>query len=420
MLQAVRVPGFARLLSTYTVNDFAHLLATLALSILVYDATRDPFATTALFVAAEFLPGLLAPVLVARVDGLRPGRILAGAYAIEAVALGAVALLTGGFWLPLVLALAFVNGALATTARAITRAATVAVLAPADALREGNAAMNVSFSINSATGPAAAGGLVALLGTGTAIAVAAGAFAILAAIVAPARIALPRDPADGEHGAGWRPRLAAALAYVRSSPALQRLLAGQGLALLLLTMAMPIQVIYAKESLGVGNAGYGVFAATWGLGMVLGSALYARERRRPAAQLILWSTAVMGIGYIGIAVAPGLAVACAASVFGGLGNGLQWVSVITAIQEATDEHFQGRIAALFEAVATVAPGMGILLGGVITALLGPRAAYGVAGAGVLVLVVAGKAALGVLGRRAEARGGDGGPPARAVPERLAA
>jgi MFS family permease len=400
MLQAIRVPGFARLLSTYTLNDFAHLLATLALSILVYDQTKDAFATTGLFLAAEFLPGLVVPALVARVDGLRPGRVLATAYTLEALVLGGAALLTGAFWLPLILVLAFANGALATMSRAITRAATVSVLEPAGALREGNAAMNLGFSVNSATGPAAAGAIVALLATGPALAVAAGAFAILAALVAPARIEVRREHGD-EHDLGWKARLGAAVAYVRASPELRRLLGGQGLALLLLTMAIPIQVIYAKETLDAGNAGFGVFAASWGLGMVLGSVLYARERRRPAVQLILWSTAVTGLGYVGIAVAPTLAVACAVSVLGGLGNGLQWVAVMTAVQEATDERFQARVAGLFEALATVAPGAGFLLGGLITALLGPRAAYGLAGAGVLLLVAIGKAA---LGRRAVAPG----------------
>lgn len=396
MLQAIRVPGFARLLSTYTLNDFAHLLATLALAILVYDETGDAFATTALFLAAEFLPGLLVPALVARVDGLRPGRVLGTAYALEALALGGVALLAGSFWLPLVLVLAFVNGTLATMGRAVTRAATFAVLEPAGALREGNAAMNVGFSVNSATGPAAAGAIVALLDTGPALAVAAGAFAILAAVVAPAHIAVAPDGSEDEAEGGWLPRLRGAIAHVRASPELSRLLVGQGVALLLLTMAIPIQVIYAKESLGVGNAGFGIFVGAWGLGMVLGSALYARERRRPARQLILASTAAMGAGYVGIALAPGLAVACAVSVLGGLGNGLQWVSVLTAIQEATDERYQARVAGLFEAVATVAPGLGFLFGGLVTALVSPRAAYGIAGGGVLVLLAIGSV---VLARR---------------------
>jgi MFS family permease len=97
----------------------------------------------------------------------------------------------------------------------------------------------------------------------------------------------------------------------------------------------------------------------------------------------------MAVGYLGMAVAPTLLIACAVSVVGGLGNGVQWVSVVTAIQEATEERFQARVAGLFEALAAAAPGVGFLLGGVITALLSPRAAFAIAGTGVMILLVIG-------------------------------
>jgi MFS family permease len=389
LLRTLRIPGFARLAATYTINDLAAFLATLALSILVYDATGDALATMALFLAAEFVPGLLVPVLAARADGVRPARVLGAAYAVEAVLLGAIALLASSFLLPAVLVLAFLNGTLATLARAVTRAASVAVLEPAGALREGNAIMNVGLSVNSVSGPALAGGLVALIDVGPAMAVIAGVFALLACLIAPARgLPLPRLD-DGQGATSTLARLRETAEHVRSSPGLSRLLAGQGLALALLTMVVPIQVIYAKESLGTDDAGFGLFVAAWGCGMVLGSALFARERRRPITQLILLSTTALGVGYIGIGLAPTLAAACAVAVLGGAGNGVQIVAVITAVQEATEERFQARVAGLFEAIATVAPGVGFLVGGVVTALLSPRAAFLVAGAGVLLVVLAG-------------------------------
>src|SRR5688500_4384828 len=103
IVQALRIPGFGRLAATFTLNDLAHFLATIALSLLVYDETRDAGATTALFLAAEFLPGLVVPALAARVDGMRPSRVLGFAYIIEAALLGGIAVLTSAFWLPLLL-----------------------------------------------------------------------------------------------------------------------------------------------------------------------------------------------------------------------------------------------------------------------------------------------------------------------------
>ena len=411
ILHALRIKGFARLAATYTLNDLAHFLATIALSLLVYDHTGDAMATTALFLAAEFLPGLAVPALAARVDGMRPARLLAPVYLVEAGLLGGLALLAGAFWLPLVLVLAFLNGTLAATGRAVTRTASVALLEPHGALRAGNAALNVGFSLNSATGPAIAGGLVALVDTGPALAVAAGLFAVLAAFIAGAR-SLPSIDAGA---AAWHARLGEAFAYVRSNPILLRLLIGQGVALALLTMVVPIQVLYAKESLETSDAGFGVFVAAWGVGMVAGSALFAHERRRSVTTLIGLSTAALGLGYIAIAVAPGLFAACLAAILGGIGNGVQWVSVITAVQEATEERFQGRVAGLLEAIATAAPGAGFLIGGAVTALLSPRAAFGAAGAGVLVLLAAGWVAL----RRLRARTGAPAPDAGLAEQPLA-
>jgi MFS family permease len=120
--------------------------------------------------------------------------------------------------------------------------------------------------------------------------------------------------------------------------------------------------------------------------MVVGSALFARERTRSIRQLIAVSTFAVGVAYLGIAAAPTLFAACGAALLGGMGNGIQWVSVVTAVQEATEERFQARIAGLLEAIATGAPGLGFLAGGAITALLSPRAAFAAAGAGVLLLL----------------------------------
>ena len=115
--------------------------------------------------------------------------------------------------------------------------------------------------------------------------------------------------------------------------------------------------------------------------------------------LIAGSTVACGLGYIGMATAPELVSACATSALGGIGNGVQWVSVVTALQEATEERFQARVAGLLEAVMAAGPGIGFLLGGTITSLLSPRAAFAVAGAGVLAVVAIGALVLARRGLR---------------------
>lgn len=386
---ALRAPGFARLALTYTLDELADWLATIALSVLVYDATGSALATTALFLAAKFAPAFLVPPLTARFDGAPAPRVLGCAYAIEAVLLAILAVTTATFWLPAVLVLALLVGTLAAFGRATTRAATVAVLEPAGLLREGNATLNVGFSAMNAAAPAAAGALVALTSPSPVLALAAVAFAVQAAVIFPAR----GIPTGEPEAAPWHSRLRDALSYVRRDPVLRTLLGGQGLVLILLTMAAPIEVVYAKESLDAGDAGFGLLLASWGVGMVLGSGLFARERGRSTAVLIVASTTAVAAGYIGMGLAPGLAIACVASMVGGAGNGVQWVAVVTALQEATEDRFQARVAGLLEAVLAGAPGLGFLLGGTITALLSPRVAFLTAGVGVLLILAVGTAAV---------------------------
>ena len=89
-----------------------------------------------------------------------------------------------------------------------------------------------------------------------------------------------------------------------------------------------------------------------------------------------------------MATADTLLVACLISVLGGAGNGVQWISVVTALQEMTPADYQARIVGLLESLGAAMPGVGYLIGGALVALGSPRTAYAVAGAGVLLLVLA--------------------------------
>jgi MFS family permease len=66
---------------------------------------------------------------------------------------------------------------------------------------------------------------------------------------------------------------------------------------------------------------------------------------------------------------------------------VQWVAVLTAVQEAVSDEFQARIVGLLESVGAAAPGIGFLLGGVLTHVWSPRVAFLVAGCGVLAVAV---------------------------------
>jgi hypothetical protein len=378
------VKPFSRLLASYTVNELGDAVGIVALAVLVYDRTQDVASTAAFFIVAKFLPAFVAPALTAKLDQVALRRSLPGLYILEAIVFAALALLADGtFVLPLVLLLGLLDGSLAITGRGLTRGAVAILLQPAGLLKEGNALMNIGFAIASVGGAALAGLLIAELGVATALLVDSASFLTIAIILAFTR-GLPAVRMERE---AWRERFGAGMRFARRNALVRLLLVGQALALVLFTLVIPIEVIYAKESLGTSDAGFGILLASWGAGIVIGSLVYLLVKHRSSLGLIVVSTALIGIAYLGLATAETLLVACLISIVGGAGNGVQWIAVVTALQEITPTDYQARIVGLLESIGAAMPGLGYLIGGGLVALGSPRTAYAVAGAGVLVLVL---------------------------------
>ncbi len=396
--RALAIPAFRRLAVAYTLNEVVDWVATIALALLVFDRTGNALGTTALFVASKFLPGLVVPAFAARAERVAVARCLTVVYVAEALVFAALVVASASFWLPLICLLAFVDGTFAAVARAVTRGAVAAVLEPAGRLREGNAALNLVFAIAQVGAPAAAGLLVAATSTRAVLGVAGGLFLALGGLMATMR-GTPQGTVDETPALE---RLRDGLAYVLAHPVVRPLIAAEAVLVVLFMIAVPIEVVYAKETLGAGDAGYGVLATGWGAGVVLGSLVFARAASRSVVGLLAVSTVAIGTAYLLMAGAPTLATATAAAALGGLGNGIQWVSAVTAIQEAVTVEMQARVAAFLEAIVTGAPGLGYVIGGALAALLSPRAAFAVAGASVLAVVLVGGLLLVVAGRRAVA------------------
>jgi MFS family permease len=135
--------------------------------------------------------------------------------------------------------------------------------------------------------------------------------------------------------------------------------------------------------------------------MVVGAGVFALLRRIPLRALLPISVFAIGAAYLITGFAPTLLIACIASVLGGVGNGIEWVTLVTAAQQLTRAEYQARVVSLVESVGKAAPGLGFVMGGAIAALLSPRASYVVAGAGVIVVLALAALALSRAGWRGE-------------------
>jgi MFS family permease len=387
-------PRLRRILLAYTVNELGTWFGYVALALGVYDHTHSAIATAGLFVARGLLPALLAPVVVARTERSTRSGQLAGLYLVEALLTLALAALLWHFWLAGVLVLVTADGVVAVAATALVRASASRV-AVEDALaerggatldaqalqdvteaaqREASAALNVAFMGALALAPALGGTLVHFVGGPTALLIDAFTFLVCAGLLL--RLVTHVEEISGD---SVRTRLFAAVQHVREVPALRALFATEAVAIVVFASVEPVEVLFAKSTLNAGDLGFGLLVAAWGVGAALGAIVFARSVRRPLGPMLTGGTLLVGVAYLGFAAAPTLAIACAAAVVGGIGNGIQWPSLISAVQQLTPSALHGRLMSAVGSLNALCPAIGFALGGSIAALTSPRVAMACAG-----------------------------------------
>jgi MFS family permease len=386
----LRSPLLRRIVTAYTVNRLGRWVGTVALSLAVFDHTHSAVAVAATLVASQVLPAFAVPAVVARVEASRRRRELSSLYAFEAVLWVLLGVLLWHFWLPLILLLVALDGTAALAASALLRSETARAArteAPvgmdADAAEQkANAAINVGFSASFVAGPALGGLLAAGAGAASALFIDGGLLILCGALV------LDLHPhVEEAAGESVRARLQATWRHINAVRALRALLLAQALAFVFFEAAAPIEVVLVKVTLHGGDGDYGLLVTAWGVGVVLGSIMFARWRGSLRV-VITAGTLAVGLAYLGFAVAPSVAVAVGPAVLGGIGNGLQWAPLISAVQRLTPAPLRGRVMGALESIGALFPAIGLAMGGLIVAASSARVGFFViGGGGVLVTVL---------------------------------
>jgi predicted MFS family arabinose efflux permease len=401
-----------RIIGAYSINRFGTWLGLVALMLAVFDHTHSALAVSGLLLAGQALPAFVVPVLVARVEASRRRRELSFLYFFEAIATTALAILLWHFSLPLILLIAALDGTAALTASSLLRAelaraarehveqehaathsdvhenrapSSDAAPKPAadglqeaidEAERKANAALNVAFSTVFVLGPALSSVIVAAAGASTALFIDVGSFVLCGALLLDLH---PHVEQAGGESVGAR--LRSAWSHINEVPALRGLLLLEAAALVCFESAGPIEVTYAKATLHAGDSGFGLLVTAWGAGGVLGSLVFARYVKRSLGILLSVGAFAIGAAYLGFSAAPTLALACPAALVGGIGNGLQWPSMISLVQQLTPPALLGRLMGAVESLGALCLAFGLLLGGALVALSSPRIAFLVVGIG---------------------------------------
>jgi MFS family permease len=393
-LAPLRNAGFRRLAFAYSINQTGNWLGEVALTVLVFDRTGSIMAAAAVFLALELTPAIVGPPLVAKLEQRGSRQAIPLLYLAGAALYATLALVADSAALALVLALVALDGSFGLTGRSLTRAAVVKAVGKQQ-LREANALFNIAFTATFAAGPALAAVIIALWSPQAALAIDAASFVVAAAVLTSR--SLPDVKAKPE---ALLRRLREAFAYVRARRLLAWALGAQTLAVVFCTWPTPVEIAFIKETLGAGDFAYGTFIAVWGVGTIAGGVVFAAARRVPLLIMLALATVLLGLSFIGFALASTLTFAYLAAAVGGMGNGTQWVAAVTAVQQLAGERFQARIVSLLESLSAVAPGIGFVAGAVTASVFSVRTSFAMAGAGVFVVIVL--AALALRGLRAAA------------------
>jgi MFS family permease len=369
-------------------SSFGDVLAAVALTIRVHDLTGSGLAVAALLLADLVAHVALAPWAGMLVDRVESVRVLV-AISLGQSAVAVVLAFTHS--VPLLVGLLFLLGAGASVGKPAVLTLLPKVVGR-DRTTPANAALEMARYAGGIGGPAIAGILAATLGTGSALLADAASFGVLAIAAAALRVRRPPEEAPAREGpTGPRPRRAReGFSFLWGEPVLR-------LAALVLTITVVFAVMdnvalvfFAKDTLKVGDSGYGALISVWTAGMVAGIFLVARHLPTRALALgVLLANTSTGIGVLAAAAWPLFALAAGLFVVAGAGNGIGNVARLSLIHQRTPDRLHGRVFAANSALLSTGQIAAVALGGVLVGAIGPR--------GTLLLAGGGTVAVGIVG-----------------------
>jgi MFS family permease len=372
---------FRRFLLATAVSVLGTYAAAIALAVRTFQDTGQPAWVSAIF-AAEFLPPVAIGVLLAdRLNRFQPRRALVVSDLVSAAVFAVVA----GVHTPaVVVGLATVAGTAAGIFRPISFAVVPAV-AGGDRIDAANGQLAAVDTAMTAIGQAGAGAVVAVAGAGVVLGANAVSFVASALLLATC----PSLAAAVAETAARTPlrRLRRSARTIRRNLPLRQVAVAWLPVLAAMGIVNSIEVPLLLGPLAAGAALTGLTIAAASAGQTFGSLLASRVSgwlgRHYAAVLL-----VVGLSVLGAGASPAVALVILLFIVGGIANGLAVVHNRSTVQRATEPEERAGILALLMSAGGVMTAVGAAAGGAIATAASSRAAFGVAGAIVLVSAVA--------------------------------
>lgn len=241
----------------------------------------------------------------------------------------------------------------------------------------------VGMGLMGIVGASAAGMLIEWLGAGSVYIV----IAVLYLIAMYTLLKLPlKGVPEGDTRSVWKEMLLG-IGYIKDEPVLLGLL---GLALARVLFAMPHATLlpkYAEDVLGVGASGLGALASASGIGaMVSALAVASLGDCRWKGRLLVVSGLGMGLGLIGLALAPQAGAAFVLLTIVGMGNNAMMVANQTLVQTNCSDVYRGRVMSTYMMMWGLTP-LGTIPAGALADAFGVQAVW--VGQGLILVLIFG-------------------------------
>jgi MFS family permease len=380
------------------VSSCGDFLAATALVLELQQRGAGGLAVAAVLIAAAAPPVLLVRWTGRLVDRADSRLLLVATGLAQAAACVALAFASGPT--EIIALVAVLAAGLAVTQPCLS--ALLPSMVPADDLPKAMALSQTAGSLGMMLAPALGGLLVGRFGLRVPLLADAGSYLAIAAAgrlirtrrgVTPRRAgrtrreASPRTRDGARSQAGPRARDGWGL---RRDPLVRAAVVLVGAVVVAASLVNVAEVFFIRSTLHSTASVYGLMDSVWVSASIAGGWWVAR--RRPSdpgvARLLLGSLALTCLGVALMATVPAAGWLAPVSVLGGLGNGGVNVAAAVLLGRRVPAAMRGRAFAVFGAVANGANVAGLLLGGLLLAVVPVRAAIAAAGLGGLAATAA--------------------------------
>lgn len=406
-VRLLRVKAFRRIWFAQVISNLGDWAYTLAVAALLAGSLQGAglVRTMALMLAAEGGTSALVGFLVAGpiADRFSRRRVMMTADIVRAMAVGSL-LLVGVPGALHVIGVAACLGAF----RAIFQPALMSALpsVAGDDLDTANAVVTATFHAAIVVGPAIGALAVVAVGPRAAFALNAASFGVSALMLLGIHIAAP----SREAGSRWAPvrDLRDGLTSVGRSRVARGVAIAMSMAIFIAAWQGPLQVGLVRDVLAPGGSHgaraliLGSLTASWGIGMVVGSALMPfASRRISRGRLLACCIGAVGVAFVLGSLQDGLAPFLLVWSLGGLASGMANVTYESLLQHSTSDAFLGRTFATVESAQDAAYFLGALAIGALAGIAEPTTGLAIGGAAFLAISLVTDRLLGPSGAAAD-------------------